>query len=129
MRRLTCGFSFDGNGAPTTYAGETLAYDRESRLTFVGGPTQAAFKYRADGLRAKKETGDPLANTKWFYYDGGNPVLECSSDGTVTAVNVFSDDGLVARKHSGAWRHYQFDQPGNVAEPRPQADSGVSSLP
>jgi hypothetical protein len=30
----------------------------------------------------------------YYYYDRGNPVLECSSDGTVTAVNVFADDGV-----------------------------------
>jgi RHS repeat-associated protein len=124
-QRSATGYSFDGNGAPTTYAGETLSYDRESRLTFVGGPTQAAFKYRADGLRAKKETGDPLSNTKWFYYDGGNPVLETSTDGTVSAVNVFGRDGLVARKQSGSWRYYVFDAQGSVAN---RLDSGETLI-
>jgi RHS repeat-associated protein len=63
----------------------------------------------------------------YYYYDRGNPVLECSSDGTVTAVNVFSDDGLVSRKQAGSWRYYQFDPQGSVAHRINASESFVAS--
>jgi hypothetical protein len=66
--------------------------------------TQTNFLSRSDGLRAWKAynvnmpASDPpsvaVEGATYYYYDRGNPVLECSSDGTVTAVNVFADDGV-----------------------------------
>jgi RHS repeat-associated protein len=133
-RRSATGYSFDGNGAPTTYAGTGTGYDVEGRLKSVG--TQTNFLSRSDGLRAWKAynvnmpASDPpsvaVEGATYYYYDRGNPVLECSSDGTVTAVNVFADDGLVSRKQAGARRHYQVDPQGSVAH-RLEDDQDVIS--
>jgi RHS repeat-associated protein len=69
--------------------------------------------YRADGLRASKTTS---SGTTYFLYDGSEPVVEMNSSGTVTALNVFAPDGLVARQTSSSTSEYVFDQQGNVAD-------------
>lgn len=116
-------FAYDGNGAPTTYKGSSLVFDVESRMTSVQvGIDAQSNGYRSDGLRAWKGwnvvlpqgENDAVALGTYFYYDGGFPVLETSSSGTLTAINVFAPDGLVSRKVSGAWRHYQLDAQGSV---------------
>lgn len=48
-----------------------------------------------------------------------------NGSGTVTAVNVFGQDGLVARDASGAITEYDFDQQGNVAH---RTDSGGRTI-
>lgn len=47
-------FAYDGEGNPTTYLGQTMAFDRENHLTRVGTTQAPTFQagYRSDGLRA-----------------------------------------------------------------------------
>lgn len=116
------GYAFDGNGNATTYAAATLAYDPEDRLKqFNVTGVSKFYKWRADGLKAwdsvvysTNATISPANVGTYYYYDRGNAVLETSSGGTVNQVNVFAPDGLVARKESGAYKYYQFDQQGNA---------------
>lgn len=104
-------FAYDGDGNPTTYAGTGCTWDPENHLTGFGASWTAG--YRADGLRAWKSTG---GTTTYFLYDMGEPVIEMNSSGTITAVNVFAPDGLVARQQAGSWIQYTFDPQGNVAQ-------------
>lgn len=125
------GYSFDGNGPdslrsfpfggisvpasrdsenPTTYATHSLTFDPENRMTAYGSVSSAT--YRADGLRASKTVS---STTTYFVYDGSEPIIEMNSSGTVTALNVFAPDGLVARQASSTIE-YVFDQQGSVAE-------------
>lgn len=121
-QRSATGYVFDGNGNPTTYAGGTLTFSVENRLTsIVNGTNNYWAGYRADGLRAYKNgyvgtsPGSEPTNTRtYFYYDRGMPVLETDASGNVTSVNVFADDGLVARKVGSVYRYYQFDPQGSV---------------
>ena len=76
-------FAFDGNGNPTTYKGTALSFDPENRLTSYGTAMTAG--YNGDGLRAWKNTA---SGRTYFVYDGDSPLLELSSTGAVTAVNV-----------------------------------------
>jgi len=69
--------------------------------------------YRGDNLRASKTVS---GTTTYFYYDGGVPLYETDATGTITAINVFAPDGLVARKQGGSWIYYTFDQQGNVSQ-------------
>ena len=80
-------------------------------MSAIGSTSSAT--YRADGLRAKKTTG---SGTTYYLYDGGEPIIEMNSSGTVTALNVFAPDGLCARQAGGATTEYVFDQQGNVAD-------------
>ena len=101
---------FDGNGNPTTYAGNTLTFDVENRVTSIGSNLTSG--YRSDGMRAWKQ-GSTGGKT-YFLYDGGNPIVELDSSGNVANVNVFAPDGLVARKEGSMWTNYTFDQQGSV---------------
>ena len=74
------GYTFDGNGSPTTYNGTSLSFDPENRVSAIGSTSSAT--YRADGLRAKKTTS---FGTTYYLYDGGEPIIEMNSSGTVTA--------------------------------------------
>jgi RHS repeat-associated protein len=104
--------AYDGNGNPTTYNRASMTYDVENRITSVGMNSTLTNGYRADGLRAWKQ---PASGGKtYFLYDGGNPVVEMISSGTVTNVNVYAPDGLVARKEGSTWSYYTFDMQGNV---------------
>ena len=105
------GYTFDGNGNPTTYNNTSLSFDPENRVSAIGSTSSAT--YRADGLRAKKTTG---SGTTYYLYDGGEPIIEMNSSGTVTALNVFAPDGLCARQVGSATTEYVFDQQGNVAD-------------
>lgn len=95
-----------------TYAGSTLGFDRENRLTAVGSNWTAG--YRADGLRAWKQSG----STRTYYlYDQGEPLIEMDASGAAVAVNVFSPDGLVGRWTSASGTvYYSFDVQGSVAQ-------------
>ena len=88
-----------------------LSFDPENRVTLFGSTVAAA--YRADGLRASKSSG---SGTTYFLYDGGEPIVELNSSGSVTALNVFAPDGLVARTAGETTTEYVFDQQGNVAD-------------
>ncbi|HVT12152.1 MAG TPA: RHS repeat-associated core domain-containing protein [Fimbriimonadaceae bacterium] len=107
------GFAYDGNGSPTTYKGTTLTFDPENRLTGIGASWSAT--YRADGLRASKTASGA---TTYYLYDGGEPVCELNSSGTLIAYNVFAPDGLVARRKVAVptWTEYTFDPQGSVAQ-------------
>ncbi|MBS1714227.1 MAG: RHS repeat-associated core domain-containing protein [Armatimonadetes bacterium] len=134
-QRSATGFAFDGNGSPTAYAGATMTWDEEARLKTVS--STGAYRWygtRSDGLRAWKDSatsvpqggGTPTSTAKYFYYDGGKPVLETDASGTVTAINVFAPDGLVARWGGSSWRYYQFDQQGSVVH-RLKADGTLDN--
>jgi len=103
--------SYDGNGNPfPTYNSLSTAFDPENRLIQLGSVTAG---YRADGLRAWKDTG----STRTYYlYDGSTPVVELNSTGSVVATNVYDPEGLVARQSGGVWSYFQFDPQGNVSE-------------
>ncbi|HWA84172.1 MAG TPA: RHS repeat-associated core domain-containing protein, partial [Fimbriimonadaceae bacterium] len=107
------GFAYDGNGSPTTYKGTTLTFDPENHLTGIGASWSAT--YRADGLRASKTAS---GTTTYYLYDGGEPVCEFNSSGTLIAYNVFAPDGLVARRKVAVptWTEYTFDSQGSVAQ-------------
>ena len=87
-------------------------YDPENRMTAFG--TLMSAGYRADNLRAWKQNS--VGARTYFYYVGGTPLFETDATGAVTATNVFSPDGLTARKQGGSWIYYTFDQQGNVAQ-------------
>jgi len=115
------GFAYDGNGNPTTYKSTALGFDVANRMTSLGSSWTAG--YRADGLRAWKQN----ASGKTYYlYDGGEPVYEMNSEGTITATNVFAPDGLVARYSSG-WTYYTFDAQGDVAQRLDSSQDVISS--
>ena len=116
------GYTFDGNGNPTNYGGTSLSFDPENRVTAIGSANSAT--YRADGLRASKTVG---STTTYYLYDGGEPIIEMNSSGTVTALNVFAPDGLVARQTSSATTEYVFDQQGNVANRTDTSGSVLST--
>lgn len=109
-RRTDPSIAYDGNGNPTTY-GPSMTFDSENRLTSFGSSFN--YGYRADNLRAWKQVG---SSKTYFLYDAGRPVVELSSAGAVSAINVFAPDGLVARQQAGSWIYYQFDPQGNVAQ-------------
>lgn len=100
---------YDGNGNPTTYNGTSVIYDVENRVTSYGSVQTNG--YRADGLRAWKETS---AGRTYFLYDSSNPIIEMDSSGNTTNLNVFAPDGLIARKEGSTWTYYTFDAQGNV---------------
>ena len=64
-------------------------------------------------MRASKTVGSA---TTYFLYDGGEPIVEMNSSGTVTAFNVYAPDGLVSRTAGSTTTEYVFDQQGNVAD-------------
>ena len=128
-------FVYDGNGNPTTYAGGTLTFDPMDKMLSIASSGTGSYRYRADGLRAWKgwnvtiptTSGIPVTGATYFLYDGGNPVAEMDSSGTVTAVNVFAHDGLVARVEGSTTKYYQFDAQGSVAHRTNSSGSVTSS--
>jgi RHS repeat-associated protein len=107
------GFGYDGNGNPTAYTGNALAFDPENRMTTYS--TVQTDAYNGDGLRTWKQTG----GVKTYYlYDGGQPVSEYASTGTLTATNTFGADGLVSRRIASTTTttNYAFDERGNVSQ-------------
>ncbi|HEY3281081.1 MAG TPA: polymorphic toxin-type HINT domain-containing protein [Armatimonadota bacterium] len=114
--RTGTGFTFDGNGNPTTFANASLTFDSWNHLLSYSG-TRGAFSatYRGDGLRASKSNA--TTGTTFYVYDGDVPILELSGAGVPTAWNTFGANGLVSRHVLGAYpfsRYYQFDPHGNV---------------
>jgi RHS repeat-associated protein len=91
-------------------------------VSAVGSTSTAS--YRADGLRASKTIG---STTTYYLYDGGEPIIELNSSGTVTAFNIFAPDGLVARTAGSTTTEYVFDQQGNVAD-RTNTSGAVQSV-
>ncbi len=68
--------------------------------------------YRFDGPRTRKQTS---SWTQYFLYDGSEPVVEMDSSGTVTRMNIFAPDGLVASGTSSAWIYHTPGPQGSVA--------------
>jgi len=104
------GFTFDGDGNPTTYSGTSFSFDAENRLTSIGSAFTAA--YDAMDLRAWKANS---SGTTYFLYDSmRQPICELNSGGTVTATNSFGANGLVSRNTSAGSVFYEFDVHGSV---------------
>jgi hypothetical protein len=87
-------------------------------LTSVSNTFSAT--YRADNLRASSSAGSVF---RYFYYDGGNAVIEERGTGSLMAINVFAPDGLVKRRFIDAAGNnnqmsyegdYLFDYQGNA---------------
>lgn len=116
------GYSYDGNGNPTTYDGTSLTFDPENRLTAVGSVMSAT--YNGDGLRTTKTDG---SGTTFYIYDGTKPVCEENSSGTVTATNTFGPDGLLSRNTGSGSVFYTFDQQGNIAQRLDSSQNVVTS--
>src|SRR6266849_8682219 len=110
-QQIGTGFVHDGNGTPTTYAGTTLAFDPENRMTAYGSTLTAG--YNGDGLRAwKQNSGGRI----YFLYDGIIPVAELDPSGSVTGTNTFGAAGLVSRRIGSTTVFYSFDSEGNVSQ-------------
>ncbi len=114
-------YTYDGNGNPILYQGTTLTFDAENRLTAIGGGWTAG--YRADGLRAWKQTG---SGRTYFLYDGTLPIVEMDQTGAVTAANHFGPTGLFSRQTNTGSVYYAFDPQGNVTQ-RVDSDRQVLS--
>ncbi|HET6382389.1 MAG TPA: RHS repeat-associated core domain-containing protein, partial [Armatimonadota bacterium] len=113
--------SYNGNGNPTSYSGNSTSFDPENRLTAYGSLLTAG--YTGDNLRAWKQTA---SGRTYFLYDGGQPVIELNSSGAVSAVNTFGATGLLSRHTSSGSVFYQFDPQGSVAQ-RLDANQNVLS--
>jgi len=112
------GFTYNGNGNPTTYGGAVADYLPENGLSRFASGFRAV--YQSSGLRAWKQNavlaGGGTIRTH-FIYDGTTPLYELNVRGTsITAINVFAPDGLVARKSGGVWSQYLFDPQGSVCQ-------------
>jgi RHS repeat-associated protein len=105
------GFVYDSEGNPTTYAGSALTFDPENRATSFGTALSAG--YRADGLRAWKET--PTGRV-YFLYLGGSPVAEFDGTGALRALNTWGANGLVSRRTSSGSVFYTFDNRGGTVQ-------------
>ncbi|MHB1459602.1 MAG: hypothetical protein ACYC0V_22045, partial [Armatimonadota bacterium] len=91
-QRSDTGFAYDDNGNSTSYKGASPLYDPENRMTSYGTLTAT---YRGDGLRAFTQT---TQGATYYLYCGGLPILEMNSAGTITAINTFGPNGLLARR-------------------------------
>ena len=104
-------FTYNANGNPISYNGNTLTYDAENRLTSFGTAMTAG--YTCDGLRAWKESS---SGRTYYLYSGWAPVCEMNASGTVTAVNTFGANGLLARQSGASDVFYTFDPQGSVSQ-------------
>jgi len=104
-------------GNPTTWKGAALTFDRNNGLaSYTTGQTQQLTAgYRADGLRAWKESDGATA---YYLYDGDMLLAEMDADGTVTTYNTWGPTGLLNRANLQTNREtwYLFDPLGNVAQ-------------
>jgi len=124
---IPAGFSFDGNGSMTAepagglFAGATLTYDPDDRLTAISSPAFSA-GYDGDGLRAFKTA--PVTGTVYYLYAGaGVPVVEETYNSgagttTITAVNAVGADGWRERYRPSVsdFIDYAFDPQGTVVQ-------------
>ena len=106
------GYSYDGDGNPTTYAGTTLKFDPENRMTAYGSAETNG--YGMDGLRVwRTQSG---VTTYYIYDEDNEPVVELSSSGAFMALNSFGDNGLISRATgtaATAKHFYAFDPQGS----------------
>ncbi len=111
-QRSATGYSFDGNGNPTTYQGNTLGFDAENRLTTFGSALTNTFT--AEGLRAKKSSS---AGTFYYLYDGATPICELGSNGGVNNYMTFGPAGLLSRHWvNSVSLFWAFDPQGNPSQ-------------
>jgi len=110
-------FAYDVMGNPTTWKGAALTFDRNNGLaSYTTGQTQQLTAgYRADGLRAWKESDGATA---YYLYDGDMLLAEMDAAGTVTTYNTWGPTGLLNRTNLQTNREvwYLFDPQGNVAQ-------------
>jgi RHS repeat-associated protein len=112
-QRSNTGFTYDGNGNPTTYSSSAAAFDVENRMTSYGSSFTAG--YNSFDIRAWSKSGS--TTTYYLYADNPTlPVCELNSGGAITATNTFAADGLVSRNTSSGSTFYEFDPQGTVAE-------------
>jgi len=101
-QRTGTGWTYDNGGNQTGSGVGALkfAHDPDGHVTsmfYTQGQPDFTAGYRADGLRAWKQSA-LTNNAKLYYlYDGGNPVLEFDASGNRVATNVYGPDGLVCR--------------------------------
>jgi RHS repeat-associated protein len=114
--------AYNSRGSPTARNGNALIFDPYNQLTAYGSLLTAG--YTGDGLRATKTTS---GGTTAFLYDGSQPVLEMTWNGTVLGVNTFGPNGLLSRRSGGASTFYQFDPQGSVAQRLNSAGTVLSS--
>jgi RHS repeat-associated protein len=112
-QRSNTGFSYDGNGNPTTYSTNAAVFDVENRMSSYGSSFTAG--YDSLDIRAWSKSGS--TTTYYLYADNPTlPICELNSSGTVTATNTFTFTGLVSRNTSSGSTFYEFDPQGTVAE-------------
>jgi len=121
------GYTYDGEGnrSSVTANGTTTnyGYDSQQRLTSVtqttGGATSTILTcgYRADGLRAWKQTGAGVRT--YFLYDEDQLLGEFDTNGVMQASQTWGAEGLAYRRTasgaSAGTRFYSWDVRGNVA--------------
>ncbi len=90
----------------------------------TGAGTVMTAGYRADGLRAWKETS---AGRIYFLYDGYDLVCELNSSGNVVASNTFGANGLVSRRVGSDSTFYTFDERGTTAQRLDDNESVLTS--
>jgi RHS repeat-associated protein len=112
-QRSNTGFSYDGNGNPTTYSTNAAVFDVENRMSSYGSSFTAG--YDSLDIRAWSKSGS--TTTYYLYADNPTlPVCELNSSGSVMATNTDTINGLVSRNTSSGTTFYEFDPQGTVAE-------------
>ncbi len=104
--------TYDGNGNPVGYGGQSVRFDPENRLTQVGSVLSCG--YNGDGQRAWKQNS--AGARTYFLYDGSQPVCELNGSGTLVAVNDFGADGVWARHTTTSDWFYTFDPQGSASQ-------------
>ncbi len=80
--------------------------------------------YRADGLRAWKETS---SGRIYFLYDGYDLVCELDSLGNVVSANTWGANGLVSRHENSDSVFYTFDERGTTTQRLDENESVLTS--
>lgn len=117
---IASAFAYDGDGNPTTYKSNNLAFDAENRMTAFGSALTAG--YTGDNLRAWKTNS---SGTTYYLYDGSKPVVELNSSSAVAAANTFGANGLLSRHSGSSSTFYTFDPQGGTAQ---RLDSSAAVL-
>ncbi len=107
-------YTYDGDGNPTSYYKNPATYDINDHLSAytVSGQAQVTTATTSDGLRMSRTQG---SNSTYYVYDGGAPVVELSSSGSLVAFNSFGVNGLISRESgvgTSAKHFYAFDPQG-----------------
>ena len=99
-------YAYDGNGNPTLYHGNHLTFDTANHLTQFADANNNILMtagYRADGLRAWKETYDRNHNPhrRYFLYDGEQLLCELDITGNVLNATTWGATGLLREGKPG----------------------------